>query len=102
MQVIDHEPASWILVQHGSSLLLDVNCSHSFVSYSFLLQLNEAETALYAERGRDCLHELAHAIHHSAPGVAASRSPYKARNVDREFGIQVLAAIQAHRAAQGA
>ena len=101
MHVIDHEPASWILVQHGPSLLLDMNCSHSFVSYSFLLQLNEAEAALYAERGRDYLHELAYAIHHSAPGVAASRSPYKARNVDREFGTEVMAAIQAYRAAQG-
>ena len=101
MQVIDHEPASWILVQHGPSLLLDVNCSHSFVLYSFLLQLNEAEAALYVERGRDYLHELAYAIHHSAPGVAASRSPYKARNVDREFGTEVMAAIQAYRGAQG-
>ena len=101
MHVIDHEPASWILVLHGPSLLLDVNCSHSFVSYSFLLQLNEAEAALYAERGRDYLHDLAHAIHHSAPGVAASHSPYKARNVDRVFGTEVMAAIQTHRAAQG-
>ena len=49
----------------------------------------------------DYLHELAYAIHHSAPGVAASRSPYKARNVDREFGTEVIAAIQAYRAAQG-
>ena len=102
MQVIDHEPASWILVLHGPSLLLDVNCSHSCVSYSFLLQLNEAEAALYAERGRDYLHDLAHAIHHSAPGVAASHSPYKARNVDRVFGTEVMAAIQASRGAQGA
>lgn len=101
MQVIDHEPANWLLVRHGPSLLLDVNCSHSFLSYSFLVQLNETEAALYAERGRGYLHELAHAIHQSAPGAAASYSPYRARNGDQEFGTQVLAAIQAHRAAQG-
>lgn len=103
MRVIDHEPASWYLLQNGpSSLLLDVNCSHSFVSYSFLVQLDETEAVLYAERGRDYLNELAHAIHYSAPGVAASHSPYKARNVHPEFGTEVMAAIKAHQAAHSA
>ncbi|EJE53905.1 hypothetical protein PMI14_01206 [Acidovorax sp. CF316] len=102
MNVIDHEPASWFLVQHGDQLLLDVNCHHSFVSYSVLVALSEEETSLYRQRGHAYLNELAHAIHYSAPGVAGSRSPYKERNVDREFGAQVMAAIQAHRAQQAA
>lgn len=98
MHVLDQEPASWFLVQHGNTLLLDVNCHHSFVSYSVLIALNEEETALYAQQGHAYLNELAHAVHYSAPGVAGSKSPYKDRNVDREFGAQVMAAIQAHRA----
>lgn len=101
MQVIDHEPASWFLVQHGDALLLDVNCSHSFVSYSVLIALNGEEMALYRQKGHAYLDELAYAIHYSAPGVAGSQSPYKDRNVDREFGAEVAAAIQAHRAARG-
>lgn len=100
MNVIDHEPASWFLVQHSDQLLLDVHCSHSFVSYTVLIALNAQETALYAQKGHAYLNELAHAVHYSAPGVVGSQSPYRDRNVDREFGAQVTAAIQAHRARQ--
>ena len=98
MNVIDHEPASWYLVQHADMLLLDVNCSHSFVSYSVLIALNAEETALYTHQGHAYLNELAHAVHYSAPGVVGSQSPYKDRNVDREFGAQVSRAIAAFRA----
>lgn len=97
MNVIDHEPASWFLVQHGDQLLLDVHCSHSFVSYTVLIALNAEETDLYRQKGHAYLDELAYAIHYSAPGVAGSQSRYKNRNVDRAFGAQVMAAIAAFR-----
>lgn len=100
MNVIDQEPASWFLLQHGDAMLLDVNCSHSFVSYTVLIALNAQESTLYQQKGHAYLDELAYAVHYSAPGVAGSQSPYRDRNVDREFGAQVTAAIQAHRARQ--
>lgn len=98
MNVIDHEPASWFLVQHRDLLLLDVHCSHSFVSYSVLIELDAEETDLYRQKGHAYLDELAYAIHYSAPGVTGSQSPYRDRNVDREFGAQVSQAIAAFRA----
>lgn len=98
MNVIDHEPASWFLVQHGDQWLLDVHCSHSFVSYTVLIALNAQETALYAQKGHAYLNELAHAVHYSTPGVKGSQSPYRDRNVDREFGAQVSQAIATFRA----
>lgn len=98
MNVIDHAPASWFLLQHEGALLFDVHCSHSFVSYTVLIALNAQETALYAQKGHAYLDELAHAIHYSAPGVVGSQSPYRDRNVDREFGAQVSQSIAAFRA----
>jgi hypothetical protein len=59
MQVVDHEPSGWFLVQDDDQILLDVNCSHSFISYDFLMKLNEHEVAAFSSNGHDFILELA-------------------------------------------
>src|SRR4051794_3921298 len=81
MQVIDHEPSGWFLVQDGSRLLLDVNCSHSAVSYEFLMELDEHEKASYAAGGHEFISVLAGKVQCSAPGVRGSTSPYRERHI---------------------
>ena len=81
MRVIDHEPSSWFLVRDGLRLLLDVNCSHGAVSYSFLMELNAGEMQAHATRGHDFLSELAERIQGSGPGVIGNASPFRDRNL---------------------
>ena len=93
MQVIDHQPHAWFLLEHGSGLLLDVECHHGAVSCSVLIRLNEEELAEYRRDGHAYLDRLAEAIHYSAPILAISTSPYKARKL-RGYEDQVLQAIR--------
>lgn len=93
MQVIDHQPHAWFLLEHGSGLLLDVECHHGAVSCSVLIRLNEEELAEYRRDGHAYLDRLAQAIHYSAPILAISTSPYKARKL-RGYDDQVLQAIR--------
>ena len=102
MKVIDHEPHAWFLLGEGDELLLDVHCEHSALSYSVLVVLNEEERRNYQQEGRDYLSHLAHAIHYSAPCVRGSASPYRERNVDKQRGDEVLAAVRSWRAALSA
>src|SRR4051812_32888490 len=81
MTVIDHDPSAWFLVRDGMRLLLDVNCSHSAVSYPFLMELNAEETQAYAERGRDFLVGLAEKIQGLGPGLVGNPSPFRGRNL---------------------
>jgi len=101
--VIDHEPSGWFLVRDGERLLLDVNCSHSAVSYPFLMALNETERDAYAARGHAFISELADRIQYSAPGVIGSVSPYRDRDLrgeDRSTVDEVtIAWIKEHRGA---
>lgn len=84
MHVIDHEPSGWFLVVEDGRLLLDVNVSHSFVSYNFLMELNHQESAEYASNGHEFISELAKKIQYSAPGMRGSTSPYSRRNIAGE------------------
>jgi len=93
MQVIDHQPHAWFLLEHGSGLLLDVECHHGAVSCSVLIRLNEEELAEYRRDGHAYLDRLAQTIHYSAPILAISTSPYKARKL-RGYEDQVLQAIR--------
>ncbi|SHN03570.1 hypothetical protein [Phytopseudomonas punonensis] len=93
MQVIDHQPHAWFLLEDDSGLLLDLECHHSAVSCSVLIRLNEEELAEYRRDGHAYLDRLAQAIHHSAPILAISTSPYKARKL-RGYDDQVLQAIR--------
>lgn len=84
VEVLEYGPQAWYLLGEGQQLYLDVNCNHSFVQYSFTMQLNSNEAAKYRRRGRAYLDELAHAIQYSAPGVSGNRSIYENRGVPPE------------------
>jgi len=79
MKVIDEERSSWFLFEEDGKLLFDVNCSHSFVGYNFMMFLNEEEVSLYKEKGREYLNELANAIDYSSPISKICPSKYKER-----------------------
>lgn len=97
MDVVDHEQGFWFLLSQGNRLFLDVNCEHSAVSYDVLIELDEDESARYAQIGRSYLSELAEAINYSAPGVRRTHSLYKERNVSSKYQEEVLSAIEAWR-----
>nr|WP_315464918.1 hypothetical protein [uncultured Rhodoferax sp.] len=101
MTVIDHEPARWFLVRNDDRLYLDVNCSHSAVSYSFLLELDEGEINAYGTEGRVFLSNLADKINNSAFGSALKTSSYRDRYIDSDTGKQVNAAISGWINARG-
>jgi len=94
MQVIDHQPSAWFLLQDGEVLLLDVACEHGAFGYSVLIALDAQERHDYQQEGRGYLGRLADAVHASAPILHDSASPYKARNIDRQRGSEVLAAVR--------
>ncbi|MBB3951843.1 hypothetical protein [Aureimonas jatrophae] len=81
MIVLDDEHYGWVLLEEDGGFYLDVLCSHSAVDYLFLLRLTDEEVALWRDRGTAYLDDLAYRIHYSAPGVQASRSPYKPRSL---------------------
>ena len=93
MRVIDHEPYIWFLLESGDELVLDVNCSHSFISYSFAIVLNRAEREQFAAQGHDYITRLANEINNSAPVVAESTSSFKSRNVHDRYGELITAAV---------
>lgn len=101
MKVIDEEQSSWFLFEEGGRLLFDVNCSHSFVGYDFMMFLNEEEVALYKEKGREYLHELADSIDYSSPISKSSTSKYKDRYVYDKYSEQSLDAIDTWRQQSG-
>jgi hypothetical protein len=93
MKVLDYDDQHWILLEDKGRLLLDVNCSHSFVSYGFLMALNQDETNCYRDEGRDYLHRLADDIQYSAPGLLVSQSKYKERSIYSEMSDSVTEAF---------
>jgi hypothetical protein len=98
MQVLDHEPYHWYLLEEDGALFLDAHCSHSFIDYSVLIALNNAETKRYAKDGRAYLGHLATDIHYGAPILVVSTSPYKGRDLTRTaMGERSHAAIMAWR-----
>ncbi len=101
MTVIDYEPSGWFLVRDGERLLLDVNCSHSAVSYGFSMELNERESQGYAAGGHKFLSELAEKIQYSAPGVIGNVSPYRERRLQgadlSKLDEVTIAWVQEHR-----
>jgi len=101
MQVLDHEPNRWFLLQDGEALLLDANCSHGPVGYSFLMALDAKETARFRTEGRGFLSDLAESVHMSNPGARGSPSPYRVRRLPAERDAAVTAAVLAWRASGG-
>jgi len=102
MIVIDEEKNSWFLFEEEGKLLFDVNCSHSFVGYDFMMFLNEDEIALYKEKGREYLNALANSIDYSCPISRSSTSKYKDRYVYDQYSEKSLDAINSWRKKNGA
>ena|SRR5215472_16925725 len=100
MTVLDYEDYGWFLLSKEERLFLDVNCNHSFVGYSFLIELDEAEVRQYRQEGRDFIVRLADRVQHSGPGVRGSKSEFKNRGVENVYGKEVVAAIQKYRASK--
>ena len=95
MKILDHEPHFWYLADSEGHLFLDANCNHSFIGYSWMIQLSPEEASLFKSRGRDYLSELAQEIQDSAPIVAGTTSRFKGRDVTKTMNDKLLAAIEA-------
>ena len=94
MRIVDYEPHLWFLAEEDGSLFLDANCNHSFVGYSFMIQLSLNEMAEYKRKGRDYLNWLAQNIQDSAPILAASNSIYKGRDVSAIYSKKLHLALK--------
>jgi hypothetical protein len=99
MNVVQHQPGFWFLLEEGARLLLDVSCEQSAFSFDVLIELNENERVQYELRGKTYLNELAEAINYSAPAARGSNSIYRARNISKQYREEVMSAIKAWRAA---
>lgn len=62
MQVVDHEPGCWFLLQEEDAVYLDVLCDRGMVSFCVDVQLTPEERELYARGGRQYIVSLADAI----------------------------------------
>ncbi|WP_203299231.1 hypothetical protein [Marinobacter sediminum] len=97
MKVVDHEDQMWFLFEYQGALFLDASCNHSFLGYTYMIELNEQELTAYESGGHRYLSELAHDIHYSAPIVKGSNSIYKGRDVTKQYSELVSAAVQQWR-----
>ncbi|GMM60892.1 hypothetical protein [Novosphingobium pituita] len=100
MNVIDHQPHAWYLLEDNGVLFIDAACSHSFVDYSVLIELDKQELQNFESDGRSFLDQLAYDIHYSAPGVRGSNSPYKSRNLAQLRAEEVSEAVKIWQAAR--
>lgn len=98
MKVIDYQEQEWFLFEHDGKLYLDANCNHSFIGYSFMIELNEDERKLYKVGGHEYLSRLAYEIHYSAPIVVDSTSAFKGRDETKILGDLATEAVRIWRA----
>ncbi|MEI8592899.1 hypothetical protein [Photobacterium sp. Hal280] len=98
MKVIDAEEQRWFLYEHENMLYLDANCNHSFLGYTYMIELNETELYLYHSEGREYLNRLSQDIHYSVPIVKGSQSEFKGRDVTKQFSTLAIEAIEKWRA----
>ena len=94
MNVIDTEKQRWFLFEHENRLYLDANCNHSFVGYSYMIELNESELLCYKSEGKEYLNRLSYDIHYPAPIVKDSESAFKGRDVSQQFSLLVDESIK--------
>lgn len=74
MTVIEHQKGAWFLVSNGTDYFLDVNCTHRFASFSFLLKLEPQELHQFKIAGINFIHLLAEEIQDEALGIYAKRN----------------------------
>jgi hypothetical protein len=101
VRIVDHEPHFWFLAEENGSLFVDANCNHSFVGYSFMIELSPEEMAEYKNKGRGYLNWLAQNIQDSAPILAASNSSYKGRDVSAIYSEKLQLAVESWRKTNG-
>lgn len=103
MKVVDDLPGGWFLLEQDGRLYLDARYSYSAViDDSALVELDQQELAAYRAGGHEYIHQLATAIHMSAP--YREESPYFSRNLYRgdrgpSWRSAVSSAVAAHRGA---
>lgn len=98
MRVIDHEPQWWFLLEDDGSIFLDANCNHSFVGYSFMIEMNSDELTQYKRLGRNFISTLASEIQDTAPILQISTSRFKGRDVSQTYSDEVTRAVERWRA----
>ncbi|WP_417508144.1 hypothetical protein [Microbacterium sp.] len=98
MRYVDHEPASWFLVERPDGLYLDARYAiNTMVDDSALVLLDESEQQQYRKRGHDYITELARRIERSHP--YEETSPFYSRDLYRrpggrgKYSAEVRAAI---------
>lgn len=95
MEVTDHQPHAWFLLEDAGHHYLDVNCHLPMVDISILLRLDEDEEAGLRGRGHAFADQL-------ASTVADSPDRFSPRNVGRgDLSTEVSAAIAGWRATLG-
>jgi hypothetical protein len=62
MNVVDHQPGGWFLLEDAGQHYIDVNCSQSAVGFSLLLRLDDDENAKLRARGRAFADEFAEEV----------------------------------------
>jgi hypothetical protein len=79
MKIIDHVEAGWYLIDNNGDLLIDVNCSGTYVDYSLLIRLNEDEVRAFRVSGRAYIDKLADDISYHG------RDKYGSRKVEKDL-----------------
>lgn len=93
MEVIEHEPHFWFLLEEAGELYLDVNCQLSAVGFSVIVRLTEYEAQAYRSEGRDSVVRLAEDVEQH-PLTA-----YRERDLSSEVGPAVHDAVMRWRGA---
>ncbi|RBO82657.1 hypothetical protein [Marinomonas aquiplantarum] len=62
MNVVEHSPAAWFLLEQDDEYYIDVNCSSGLVGFSVLVQLNGSEKTNYKNQGVEFINGLAEVI----------------------------------------
>ena len=62
MNVVEHRPADWFLLEKDGEYYIDVNCDSGHVGFSVLVQLNGSEKMHYKNQGVEFIQGLAEVI----------------------------------------
>lgn len=62
MNVVEHSPAAWFLLEQDDEYYIDVNCNSGFMGFSVLVQLNGSEKMNYKNQGIEFINGLAEVI----------------------------------------
>ena len=66
MNVVEHSPAAWFLLEQDDEYYIDVNCSSGLMGFSVLVQLNGSEKTNYKNQGVEFINGLAEVIANKA------------------------------------